>query len=84
MGRGWKRAESAPRQSLTRQTDLRSLKSTVALRQLSSKDRAMAEKELMLAVAAYNVVRAVQCRKTLSWRHGLICRAPRRRPNSVP
>jgi len=43
------------------ETDLRSLKSTVALRQLSSKDRAMAEKELMLAVAAYNVVRAVQC-----------------------
>jgi hypothetical protein len=43
------------------ETDLRSLKRTVGLHQLSSKSVAMAEKELLLAMAAYNLVRAVMC-----------------------
>jgi hypothetical protein len=43
------------------ETDLRSLKRTVGLHHLSSKSLDMAEKELLLAVAAYNLVRAVMC-----------------------
>jgi hypothetical protein len=43
------------------ETDLRSLKRTVGLHQLSSKSGDMVEKELLLAVAAYNLVRAVMC-----------------------
>jgi hypothetical protein len=43
------------------ETDLRSLKRTVGLHQLSSKSLDMVEKELLLAVAAYNLVRAVTC-----------------------
>jgi len=43
------------------ETDLRSLKRTVALHQLSSKSVDMVEKELLLAVAAYNLVRGVMC-----------------------
>jgi hypothetical protein len=43
------------------ETDLRSLKRTVGLHQLSSKSPDMVEKELLLAVAAYNLVRAVLC-----------------------
>jgi putative transposase len=43
------------------ETDLRSLKRTVGLHQLSSKNLDMAEKELLTAVAAYNLVRAVMC-----------------------
>lgn len=43
------------------ETDLRSLKQTVRLHRLSSKSVAMMEKELLLAVSAYNLVRAVQC-----------------------
>jgi hypothetical protein len=43
------------------ETDLRSLKRTVALHQLSSKSPDMVEKELLLAVAAYNLVRTVMC-----------------------
>jgi hypothetical protein len=43
------------------ETDLRSLKRTVGLHQLSSKSPDMVEKELLLAVAAYNLVRAVMC-----------------------
>jgi hypothetical protein len=43
------------------ETDLRSLKRTVGLHQLSSKSLEMAEKELLTAVAAYNLVRAVMC-----------------------
>ena len=43
------------------ETDLRSLKRTVGLYQLSSKSPDMVEKELLLAVAAYNLVRAVMC-----------------------
>ena len=43
------------------ETDLRSLKRTLDLNQLSSKSADMVEKELLLAVAAYNLVRAVMC-----------------------
>jgi hypothetical protein len=43
------------------ETDLRSLKRMVGLHQLSSKSLDMVEKELLLAVAAYNLVRAVMC-----------------------
>jgi hypothetical protein len=40
------------------ETDLRSLKRTVGLHQLTSQTPAMVEKELLLAVTAYNLVRA--------------------------
>jgi hypothetical protein len=43
------------------ETDLRSLKRTVGLPQLSGQSPEMVEKELLLAVAAYNLVRAVMC-----------------------
>jgi putative transposase len=43
------------------ETDLRSLKRTVGLHQLSSKSVDMVEKELLLAVAAYNLARTVMC-----------------------
>ena len=43
------------------ETDLRSLKRTVGLHQLSSRSLDMVEKELLLAIAAYNLVRAVMC-----------------------
>jgi hypothetical protein len=43
------------------ETDLRSLKRTVGLHQLSGKSVDMVEKELLLAVAAYNLVRTVMC-----------------------
>lgn len=40
------------------ETDLRSLKRTLELHQLTSKTKAMVEKEVLVAVCAYNVVRA--------------------------
>jgi hypothetical protein len=43
------------------ETDLRSLKRTVGLHQLTSKSVDMVEKELLLTIAAYNLVRAVMC-----------------------
>jgi len=43
------------------ETDLRSLKRTLCLHQLSSKSVDMVEKELLLAMVAYNLVRAVMC-----------------------
>jgi hypothetical protein len=43
------------------ETDLRALKQTVGLAELSSQRVEMAEKELLLAVVAYNLVRAVMC-----------------------
>lgn len=42
------------------ETDLRSLKRTVDLHQVSSKSQAMVEKEILMAISAYNIVRAVQ------------------------
>ena len=41
------------------ETDLRSLKRTVELHRVTSKTRAMVEKEVLMAVCAYNVIRAV-------------------------
>lgn len=41
------------------ETDLRSLKRTVGLHQIHSQSVSMAEKELLLAVAAYNFVRTI-------------------------
>jgi hypothetical protein len=41
------------------ETDLRSLKRTVGLHQMTSKSPAMVENEVLMAVSAYNVVRAV-------------------------
>lgn len=43
------------------ETDLRSLKRTVRLHQISVKTIDLLEKELYLAVSAYNLVRAVMC-----------------------
>lgn len=42
------------------ETDLRSLKRTVDLHQVTSKSQSMAEKEILMAICAYNVVRAIQ------------------------
>ena len=43
------------------ETDLRSLKRTVRLHHISAKSQDMMEKELWMAVSAYNFVRAVMC-----------------------
>jgi hypothetical protein len=43
------------------ETDLRSLKRTVRLHHLTVKSKDMLEKELLIAVCAYNLVRAVIC-----------------------
>lgn len=47
------------------ETDLRSLKSTLQLEQLTSTTPQMVAKELDLAIAAYNLVRAVTCMASL-------------------
>ena len=41
------------------ETDLRSLKRTVGLHQVTSRSQAMVEKDVLMAVSAYNMVRAV-------------------------
>lgn len=43
------------------ETDLRALKRTVRLHHISAKSADMMEKELLMAVSAYNLVRAVMC-----------------------
>ena len=43
------------------ETDLRSLKRTVRLHHISAKSEDMMEKEILMAISAYNLVRAVMC-----------------------
>lgn len=43
------------------ETDLRSLKRTVQLHHISAKSEDMMEKEILMAISAYNLVRAVMC-----------------------
>jgi hypothetical protein len=47
------------------ETDLRSIKQTVRLQQITVKSNDMLEKELYVAIAAYNLVRAVICHAAL-------------------
>lgn len=54
------------------ETDLRSLKSTIHLQQLPGRTAALVEKELLLAITAYNMVRAV-----MGWAAGQAGLAPR-------
>lgn len=49
------------RQRWNVETDLRAIKQTVRLQQLSSRSPEMLEKDLLLALATYNLVRAVIC-----------------------
>lgn len=49
------------RQRWNVETDLRAIKQTVRLQQLSSRSPQMLEKDLLLALATYNLVRAVIC-----------------------
>ncbi len=60
-GAGNGRSISAPRQSLTRQTDVRTLKSELRLEQLTCLTPNMAAKEIEMSIAAYNLVRAAIC-----------------------
>lgn len=43
------------------ETDLRSIKQAARLHRLTPKSEAMLEKELLMAIAAYNLVRAIMC-----------------------
>ena len=54
------------------ETDLRALKRTVRLHHLAARNESMMEKELLTAVAAYNLVRAVMA--LAARRHNLSCR----------
>ena len=47
----------APRQSLTRQLDLRNLKTTMGMERLTCKTPTMCEKELWVYLLAYNLIR---------------------------
>jgi len=51
------------------ETDLRSLKRTVRLHHINAQSDDMMEKELLMAVSAYNLVRAVMC--MAARRHGI-------------
>jgi hypothetical protein len=56
MGRGWKRAQSAPRQSLTRQVNHREEKDTLGIGQAQLRNPTAVPKQPALAVAAYSAL----------------------------
>ena len=56
MGRGWKRAQSAPRQSLTRQVNHREEKDTLGVGQAQLWNVISVPKQPVLAVAAYSAL----------------------------
>ena len=60
-GEGLETGRRAPRQSLTRQTDLGSLKGTLRLDQLTCTTPQMVDKEIEIAMMSYNLVRTVIC-----------------------
>jgi DDE family transposase len=57
----WREIIELYRQRWTIETDLRSLKRTVRLQHIAARSGEMMEKELLIAVSAYNLVRAVMC-----------------------
>lgn len=56
MGRGWKRAKSAPRQSLTRQVNHREEKDTLGVGQAQLWNATSVPKQPALVVAAYSAL----------------------------
>jgi hypothetical protein len=57
----WREVIELYRQRWTIETDLRSLKRTVGLQHIAVRSEEMMEKELLIAMSAYNLVRAVIC-----------------------
>jgi putative transposase len=57
----WQEIVELYRHRWTIETDLRSLKRTVRLQHIAARSEEMMEKELLIAVSAYNLVRAVIC-----------------------
>ena len=56
---------SVPRQSLTRQLDLRNIKTTLGMEMLSCKTPAMAQKEIWVYLLAYNLIRLMMAQSAL-------------------
>jgi hypothetical protein len=55
MGRGWKRPQSAPRQSLTRQVNFRDEKTLLGVGQAQVRNKISVESAPAFAVAAYGL-----------------------------
>jgi len=69
-GKGdWQELVEAYRRRGEIETDLRSLKRTIHLHHIDAKSHEMLEKELLIAISAYNLVRAVLC--LAARKHGL-------------
>ncbi len=73
MGRGWKRARSAPRQSLTRQVNFREQKTLLGVGQAQVRDPASCQNVPALIIAAYAVLllAAARCGGELGTSSGL-------------
>jgi hypothetical protein len=56
---------SVPRQSFTRQLDLRNIKTTLGMEMLSCRTPAMAQKEIWVYLLAYNLIRLLMAQSAL-------------------
>ena len=67
MGRGWKRAQSAPRQSLTRQQFFKSLKQSLRIKTFVGTSANAVMVQIWTALIAMLLVRYLQLRSTFGW-----------------
>src|SRR6266852_4956914 len=67
MGRGWKRAQSAPRQSLTRQLFFKALKQGLKIKTFVGTSENAVQTQIWTALIAMLLVKYLQLRSTFGW-----------------
>jgi hypothetical protein len=67
MGRGWKRARSAPRQSLTRQLFFKALKQGLKIRTFVGSSENAVQIQIWTALIAMLILKFLKLRSTFDW-----------------
>jgi hypothetical protein len=67
MGRGWKRARSAPRQSLTRQLFFKAIKQGLKIKTFVGTSENAVQTQIWTALIAMLLVKYLQLRSTFGW-----------------
>jgi hypothetical protein len=67
MGRGWKRAQSAPRQSLTRQLFFKALKQGLKIRTFVGTSENAVQIQIWTALIAMLILKFLKLRSTFDW-----------------
>ncbi len=67
MGRGWKRAQSAPRQSLTRQLFFKALKGSLKIKTFVGTSENAVQAQIWTSLIAMLMIKYLQLKSSFAW-----------------